>query len=188
MKRRLIILAFLVFTITLLVLHSVSQIQTNKSASSENINKSNEVKEINPNVEYTHPSGKFSYTYPASWEFVPKREDIGLRPLEYSGPLKNEIVTIIYFEEKGKDLKAWAKTFDGGYDEDWIEKTVFNKKALYYNYNSDKLDNMIYYFSNGTDAVKVMFRKYYALGVEGQRDNSRFLEDFELILKSFKFN
>lgn len=139
-------------------------------------------------VEYTHPSGKFSYNYPKTWEFVPKREDMGLRPKEYTGYSKNEIVTVLYFKDKGSDLKSWAKTFDGGYDEDWIEKEVFNKNALFYNYSSDKLDNIIYYFGNGTDAVKVMFSKYYAFGPEGQQDNSRFKDDFDLILESFKFN
>ena len=49
---------------------------------------------------------------------------MGLRPKEYSGYSKNEIITIIYFESKGSDLKAWAKTYDDGFDEDWIESKL----------------------------------------------------------------
>lgn len=138
-------------------------------------------------ISYTHPSNKFTYSYPSTWEFVPKREDMGLRPKAYGGFSKNEIVTIIYFEGKGVDLESWVKTYDGGFDEDWVTKSVYGKDGLFYNYSSDNLNNLIYWFSNGTDAVKVMFRKYYSFGVEGQKDNSQYESDFNKILETFKF-
>jgi len=185
-KGILIIFVLLFITSGVFIYSRIKPQQITQNSTKAN-NTVDESETIIPLIEYTHPSSKFSYSYPSTWEFVPKREDMGLRPKEYSGYSKNEIITIIYFESKGSDLKAWAKTYDDGFDEDWIEKTIFNKPALYYNYKSDKLDNIIFYFGNGKDAVKIMFRKYYEYGVEGQKDNSRFENDFNSILQSFKF-
>jgi hypothetical protein len=136
---------------------------------------------------YVHPSNKFGYQYPSNWEFVPKREDMGLRPIEYTGFSKNEIVTIMYFEGKGENLRDLAITYDGGYNKDWVDVNFDNKSGIFYNYSSDNLDNKIYWFSNGLDGVKVMFRKYDKYSTDGHSDNSKFENDFSIILDSFHF-
>jgi hypothetical protein len=71
-------------------------------------------------INYTHPSGIFAFEYPKNWEFVPKREDMGLRPKEYGGYSKNEIVTILLFKNKGSNILSAAKEYDGGFDEEWL--------------------------------------------------------------------
>ena len=138
-------------------------------------------------IEYTHQSGKFGYSYPDTWEFVPNREDMGLRPKAYAGFYKNEIVTILYFEDKGVNLRSQAMGYDGGLESEWIDVVIGNKTGIYYNYSSSNLNNEIYWFSNGTDAVKVMFRKYDNYAPDGHTDNSKYESDFNVILNSFIF-
>ncbi len=137
---------------------------------------------------YTHPSGKFSYNYPDIWEFVPKREDMGLRPKAYGGFSKNEIVTILYFPDKGSDLKKQAMEYDGAASEEWISVDISSEyETILYKHQSNNLEYYSYWNGNGKDAVKVMFRKFNSYSVDGHTDNSSYLEDFNTILNSFKF-
>ncbi|MEP7103793.1 MAG: hypothetical protein ABI721_03730 [Candidatus Dojkabacteria bacterium] len=141
---------------------------------------------ISNTINYTHPSGRFSYKYPDSWEFVPKREDMGLRPKVYGGFSKNEIVTVLYFEGKGADLKAWASVYDGG--NPWESITINNNNGIFYKYSSEHIKYDTYWFSDGQNAVKIMFTLFDAYPTDGHYDNSQYEADFNIILNSFHFN
>lgn len=140
-------------------------------------------------ISYTHSSGKYGFDYPSEWEFLPERGEMGLRPKEFTCNEEcfNEIITVLYFEGKGVDLKDFAMIYDGGTSEEWKPVSIGMKSGIYYNYSSSKLKNDIYWFSNGTDAVKIMFREFNVYNNVPGTDNSRFKNAFEIILNSFHF-
>jgi len=139
-------------------------------------------------ISYTHPSGAYSFNYADTWEFLPERVDMGLRPKEYGGYDYNEVITVLLFPDKGEDIKAWANIYDGAVDSDWLDVKTIEESAIFYNYSSPNLNNKIYWFNNGKDAVKLMFRSYTNFPRDGNSDNSKYYPDFEIILNSFKFN
>jgi len=139
-------------------------------------------------ISYTHPSGTYSFNYADTWEFLPERADIGLRPKEYDGYDYNEVITVLLFPDKGGYPLSFNRIYDGGFDDSWEMLRLNNIDALYYNYSSPNLNNKIYWFNNGKDAVKLMFRSYTNFPTDGNSDNSKYYPDFEIILNSFKFN
>jgi len=138
-------------------------------------------------LNYSDEERYYKYSYPSDWEFVPSREGMGLRPKDYSNADFNEIVTVLFFKDKGSNLRESAQIFDGGFDEDWIDIEIYNKTGLYYNYSSENLNNMIYWFSNGKDAVKIMFRKFNKFPNDGHLDNSSYKPGFDIVLETFRF-
>jgi hypothetical protein len=188
---------FVIVMFTFILINDSDNVITNKGnptsyvsyVNSVNNNLSYPVTANVKTINYTHPSGKFGYKYPNNWELLPERQEMGLRPKDYHcvDACYNEIVTIIYFEGKGVNLRSQAMEYDGGLESEWVDVVISNKTGIYYNYSSSNLSNDIYWFSNGTDAVKVMFRKYNAYPSDGHKDNSQYETDFNVILNSFVF-
>jgi hypothetical protein len=137
-------------------------------------------------IDYTNPTGKFGYQYPSTWEFVPKRMDMGLRPKLYNCDCKNEIVTVLSFDLNGRDFKSVASEYDGVIDF-WKDITVNSNKGIFYQHESNDLKYITYWFHKDEIAVKLEFREKDQYASIEERDNTKYYNDFMLILNSFKF-
>lgn len=196
-KKIIIVLGlFLITLVVLLCLFIVTNTQQNQQSTNSPISYTTNPSPVSSAasypittnlISYIHPSGVYGFSYPITWEFLPERMDMGLRPISYRGFYKNEIVTTLYFPNAGADLKKQAMSYDGGFDQDWQNIDVQGKSALFYHYQSDNLNNLIYWFGDGQNAVKVMFRKFDAMSTDNHTDNSQYENDFNIILNSFHF-
>lgn len=148
---------------------------------------SNSIKPLAPLIEYTHSSGVYGFSYPSDWEFLPERAEMGLRPLEYkcSWECFNEVVTVLYFKGKGSNYREFANEFSGVYD--WVDTTINGNKGIYYDFGGINIAYSTYWFSNGTDAVNIIFSRSTKFPSDGNFDNSKYENDFKAILNSFNF-
>ncbi len=140
-------------------------------------------------IRYTHPTGDYSFNYPETWEFLPERPELGMRPKAYCCDEFNEIVTILYFDLNGKEFEELTLEFDGVSSANWTEfVTVSGETGYKYNHSSEKLGYVTNWFHNGDHALKMMFRFSDVYATDGNFDNSEYVNDFEGMLNSLTFN
>lgn len=189
MTKKLIGIIFVILTVIIVAVLLV--VVVHRYTEPDVISPTNEI-EVAQEVEsirYTHPTGDYSFNYPETWEFLPERPDLGMRPKAYCCSEFNEIVTILYFDLDGKDFETLTSEFDGVSSTNWTEFTTTSGETGYsYTHSSNKLGYVTNWFHNGDHALKMMFRFSDVYATDGNTDNTQYLNDFEGMLNSLTFN